>query len=440
MLADRYDATVDVGMLVYLKKNETVIVKSSQGEQVGLLKNRNRIVHHLSDPNMPPMIMNKFNCGRCFSKKECMVYHKAIENGTEASAGVGSMFADETDFITLQHTEFIKTWEDAIRREDSRYLRNTRDLWSVDYTVREMEGNCISGLVIKSIKELTSSQSRFKHQYVLERPSPSSSPSHHPATPRSSKTAGADFHDSYFTEGDPIIVTEQGGSHPLGIGFLYKIGIKDIQVSTDRPIHLVSKVSSFDSFLKPSLEPNVAKSRLFTIDKDGFSSGLGAVRGNLFELFTMGGERRRRLIVDLKAPSFRVTTDKSILFKKLTSNLNEDQMNALVKVDSCNDYALILGMPGTGKTTVIAQMVKMLVMKGKSVLLTSFTHSAVDNVLLKLNEIGIDFIRLGAVEKMHPSIKDIVMKKKNNLDTTEKLGQHYDAAKVVATTALGIGQ
>ena len=41
-------------------------------------------------------------------------------------------------------------------------------------------------------------------------------------------------------------------------------------------------------------------------------------------------------------------------------------------------------MPGTGKTTTIACLVQVLVARGYSVLLTSFTNSAVDNVLLKL--------------------------------------------------------
>jgi thymidylate kinase len=50
------------------------------------------------------------------------------------------------------------------------------------------------------------------------------------------------------------------------------------------------------------------------------------------------------------------------------------------------DYALILGMPGTGKTTAIAELVRFLVAQGKSVLLTSYTHTAVDNILLKLTE------------------------------------------------------
>ena len=53
---------------------------------------------------------------------------------------------------------------------------------------------------------------------------------------------------------------------------------------------------------------------------------------------------------------------------------------------SAKNYALILGMPGTGKTTTITKIVKLLVDCGKSVLLTSYTHSAVDNILLKVSK------------------------------------------------------
>ena len=51
------------------------------------------------------------------------------------------------------------------------------------------------------------------------------------------------------------------------------------------------------------------------------------------------------------------------------------------------DYTLILGMPGTGKTTTISSLVRLLVTLGRTVLLTSYTHSAVDNILLKLKKV-----------------------------------------------------
>lgn len=52
-------------------------------------------------------------------------------------------------------------------------------------------------------------------------------------------------------------------------------------------------------------------------------------------------------------------------------------------------------MPGTGKTTIIIFLIKFLISKGKNILLTSYTNLAIDHILLKLDEIGVDFLRLG---------------------------------------------
>ena len=62
-------------------------------------------------------------------------------------------------------------------------------------------------------------------------------------------------------------------------------------------------------------------------------------------------------------------------------------------------------MPGTGKTTTIARLVAVLVAQGQSVLLTAFTNTAVDNILLKLQDLGSEFIRLGRAESVHPDIR-----------------------------------
>jgi DNA replication ATP-dependent helicase Dna2 len=86
--------------------------------------------------------------------------------------------------------------------------------------------------------------------------------------------------------------------------------------------------------------------------------------------------------------------------------LNEDQMKAAQKVLHAQDYALILGMPGTGKSTTIAYIIHRLVMSGKSVLVTAYTHSAVDNLLMKLREFNTMFLRLGSKQQVHPSLHD----------------------------------
>lgn len=50
------------------------------------------------------------------------------------------------------------------------------------------------------------------------------------------------------------------------------------------------------------------------------------------------------------------------------------------------DYCMVLGMPGTGKTTTICHAVRALLARGASVLVTSHTNSAVDNILTKLHQ------------------------------------------------------
>lgn len=55
-----------------------------------------------------------------------------------------------------------------------------------------------------------------------------------------------------------------------------------------------------------------------------------------------------------------------------------------VQVLSARDYCMVLGMPGTGKTSTICHAVRALLARGASVLVTSHTNSAVDNILIKL--------------------------------------------------------
>lgn len=56
-----------------------------------------------------------------------------------------------------------------------------------------------------------------------------------------------------------------------------------------------------------------------------------------------------------------------------------------------------------GKTSTIVALVRLLVKMNLSVLLTSYTHSAVDNILLKLKQHA-DFVRIGPQYRIQPEI------------------------------------
>jgi DNA replication ATP-dependent helicase Dna2 len=154
-------------------------------------------------------------------------------------------------------------------------------------------------------------------------------------------------------------------------------------------------------------------------------------------------EHRRQLIIGLKKPRFTkhvpvhierldVYCGLNVIFTEMlaSADLNAEQRAAISRVfsadvcgqtlvlpDKLEDFSLILGMPGTGKTTAIARLVQMMVAAGKTVLITSYTHSAVDNILKKLmvsrlnlcithsQEFELPFVRLGRKESIHPSIQ-----------------------------------
>jgi len=58
-------------------------------------------------------------------------------------------------------------------------------------------------------------------------------------------------------------------------------------------------------------------------------------------------------------------------------------------------------MPGTGKTTTITALIEILIKNNKKVLITSYTNTAVDNILLKLEEKNIDYFRVGNIDKVN---------------------------------------
>ena len=85
---------------------------------------------------------------------------------------------------------------------------------------------------------------------------------------------------------------------------------------------------------------------------------------------------------------------------------NDSQLKAIERGINAKDIFLVMGPPGTGKTTVILEWVKYFVFKeNKRVLISSQNNKAVDNVLARLaDEKDIEIIRIGSELKIQNDV------------------------------------
>lgn len=123
-------------------------------------------------------------------------------------------------------------------------------------------------------------------------------------------------------------------------------------------------------------------------------------------------------------------------------DFNAEQNLAVERTMQMQDYLLIHGPPGTGKTSVIAEIVKRLVQQGQRVMLVAFTNQAVDNMLKRLHKEGFhDYLRLGHERSVDESIHPRLLKELASAGTIGTSYQHvvhdilYNTPVVASTTA-----
>ena len=273
------------------------------------------------------------------------------------------------------------------------------------------------------------------------------------------ESPGFSFNDSQISVGEPIVVSDEKGHYALAKGYVTSVQKKYIDVAVDRRLRNARKrLSGFDEDTNQDFTGimtvgqdahlahgtvNDAEPSRFRLDKDEFSNGMATVRNNLVQLMNndcFRSRELRELVVDGKAPEVKTSIHPyTISGPASQADINADQRAAIEKIMTAKEYALVLGMPGTGKTTTIAHIIRALVSDGKSVLLTSFTHTAVDNILLKIKHDNVDILRLGATSKVHPEVREFAALAESPKNSVEELRSAYHDPKVVATTCLGIG-
>ncbi|KIM55426.1 hypothetical protein SCLCIDRAFT_17374 [Scleroderma citrinum Foug A] len=441
---ERYGVEVPSGLLYYTPSEEVVRVPRGRNELRALIIARNEMAGYMmrrtnkiktQESFLPPTIDDERICQKCYALDTCMLYRKAVENVQDDASLIASIYDRKTSHLTPSQAEFFKQWENLITLEEQDAIRFKKELWTMSAEEREEKGRCFSSMVIDHgyVYSDTSNKGKIhRHTYRFIR------------APNSLETRGhPSLLNGHLTFGDAVTVSVGPELLALARGFIVHLAPKEVVVGVDHELSVI-KITSRLRALRKTKGPITP---LFRIDKDELASGLGRIRDNLAQLFyTEGDSKRLELVVDLRKPTFddEGTTWGNLQhlseFLAATSQLNPSQLGAMRCVLSAHDYALILGMPGTGKTTVIAALIRTFVEMGKTVLLTSYTHSAVDTIVLKLKDDDYGILRLGNVDKVHPDVRKFTLSARKAATTIEQLENQLMSPPVVATTCLTIDQ
>ncbi|KAK3590495.1 hypothetical protein CHS0354_015484 [Potamilus streckersoni] len=419
------------GLLLYLKEPSMKIIPADYSNQRGLLQLRNEMAYYQSQQvltkiaenghktfhlgRLPDPISNIRACQKCPQLLNCAIYQQKIEQRLAPTENVENLLKNTLSHLETIHLHYFSHWCLMLDLERQRCLedRTTADLWCLTAVEREMKGDCLSGMILAGAHSCDNDE----ESAVLEF-------HRHAEHPRysSSLLAGG------ILQGESIVISQEKPSWiAVSTGYVQEMTDTTICVIVDRDG--LSRLKNL-------------KSSVFRIDKYDMFNTSGIYYTNLSRLMSNDthSHKLRKLIIEKVKPQFLMTLSKSNIekVKPILKPLNKPQKTAILKVLMSKDYVLIKGYPGTGKTSTIVSLVKALYTLGLSVLLTSYTHSAVDNILLKLLKDNVKFVRLGRTSRIHPDIQPFSVDQLiRGMTTTAEVQQFFDSQMIVATSCLG---
>ena len=187
-----------------------------------------------------------------------------------------------------------------------------------------------------------------------------------------------------FRQGDAIILYERNcGTDNVTNKMVFKGNIEHL---TDYEISIRLRATQQNPSVLPA-------DSLYAIEHDTMDTTFRSMYQGLYAYLSATQERRDLLLAQ-RPPKFDESLD------SLVSQAKDDFTRVALKAQAAQDYFLLIGPPGTGKTScALKKMVETFhADKGVQLLLLSYTNRAVDEICKSLASIrpAVDFIRVGS--------------------------------------------
>ncbi len=212
------------------------------------------------------------------------------------------------------------------------------------------------------------------------------------------------FHN--ISSGDIVLVTFPPGSDPGQIeGTMYQVDEYRSTVALNGP---------------PPTAPRGGRFQIDLLGSDATYRRMKKALVHVSETKKTRAAELREIFIGEKKPELE-RKKRSVAF--FNHKLNSFQQEAVKKCLAAEDAALVHGPPGTGKTTVLVEIIRQSVQRGERVLATAPSNIAVDNMLEKLHESGLRVVRLG-----HPA-RTLEFLRHNNLAALVEADPGYDEVR-----------
>ena len=382
LLLGESDDPPDTGTLLYTK-NAALDRSDASGDlspakefSIGqgllefVVRTRNEIAAAEAERRVPTGYEADAKCEWCFEQDACMVVSGRLDQESKAGQIGTPLPEDERDYFDATY----RAIEDERRAVHDEY----RKLWEQSPTERAAADRALIDLDPLDRRQLPDGDWELRA-----------------AVPDGAVSKLREGDVALASDGDPVAGDAE-------LGRIETLGDEAV-VHTDEPLDL-RRLDVYPS--------EISVSRQLTA---------------LHDALLKGDSERKDVLFGRRDPAFEAVDETFI-------DNNESQDEAVRRALGAQDFALIHGPPGTGKTYTIARLVRALVDRGERVLLSAFTNRAVDNALDALRDQGFeDVARVGTQTGVREDMLDVRLDRRG--EPNERAAALRSAPVVAATTA-----